>query len=94
MDDLDLSIQRRIDDDPGYREMLEAEVRRQRLIGRLVEQRKANQLTQAAVARVMHVSQPVVAEIESAKADVRVSTLERYASAVSGHRVHLELVPD
>lgn len=94
MDDLDLSIQRRIDDDPGYREMLEAEVRRQRLIGRLVEQRKSNRLTQADVAQAMRVSQPAVSEIESAKADVRVSTLERYASAVSGHGVHLEFVPD
>jgi predicted transcriptional regulator len=65
---------------------LDAEVRRQRLIAELVEVRKANGLTQAAVARTMNVGQSVVAEIESAKADIRFSTLDRYAAAVSGAR--------
>lgn len=92
VDDLDLSIQRRIDANPGYRELLDAEVRRQRLIGRLVAERKANGLTQAAVAKSMNVGQSVVAEIESAKADLRFSTLDRYAAAVSRRRIRLELV--
>jgi DNA-binding transcriptional regulator YiaG len=91
MDDLDLSIQRRVDANPEYRDLLDAEVRRQRLIRQLVEVRKANGLTQAAVARAMNVGQSVVAEIESAKADIRFSTLDRYADAVSGHTLRLEL---
>jgi predicted transcriptional regulator len=41
----------------------------------------------------MNVSQSVVAEIESAKADVRYSTLDRYAEAVSKHRKRLDIVP-
>jgi len=91
VDDLDRSIERRVAADPGYAELLDAEVRRQRLIAELVEVRKANGLTQAAVARTMNVGQSVVAEIESAKADIRFSTLDRYAAAVSGRALRLEL---
>ena len=54
--------------------------------------RKANGLTQAAVAEIMHVRQSVVAEIESATADIRFSTLDRYAEAVSSGQVSLRLV--
>jgi transcriptional regulator with XRE-family HTH domain len=63
--------------------MLQAEIRRQRLIASLIAERKANHLTQAQVAAEMNVSQSVVAEIESSKADVRYSTLDRYAEAVT-----------
>lgn len=92
MDDLDLSIKRRTAANPGYAHLLDAEVRRQRLIGQLVAERKANNLTQASVAKAMRVSQSVVAEIETAKTDVRLSTLDRYAAAVSKGRKRLELV--
>ena len=92
MDDLDRSIQRRAASNPAYPELLNAEVRRQRLIGQLVAMRKANGLTQAAVAEIMHVRQSVVAEIESATADIRFSTLDRYAEAVSSGQVSLRLV--
>ncbi len=93
MDDLERSIQKRSADNPKYPQMLASEIRRQRLIGELVAERKANALTQAAVARAMNVSQSVVAEIESAKADVRYSTLDRYTAAVSKHRKRLDIVP-
>lgn len=92
MDDLDLSIERRAAADPNHAESLDAEVRRQRLIRQLVQVRKSNGLTQAAVAKAMNVAQSVVAEIESAKADIRYSTLDRYADAVSRHELRLELV--
>ena len=92
MDDLERSIQKRSAANPKYPQMVAAEIRRQRLIGELVAERKANALTQAAVARAMNVSQSVVAEIESAKADVRYSTLDRYAEAVSKHRKRLDIV--
>ena len=91
MDDLDRSIEQRVAADPEYADLLDAEVRRQRLIAQLVEIRKANGLTQAAVARTMHVGQSVVAEIESAKADIRFSTLDRYVAAASRHELRLEL---
>lgn len=92
MDDLDLSIQRRVDQNPEYQSLLDTETRRQRLIGQLVQVRKDNGLTQAAVAKSMNVGQSVVAEIETAKADIRLSTLDRYAEAVSRRKLRLELV--
>lgn len=91
MDDLDRSIEQRVAPDAEYADLLDAEIRRQRLIAQLVEVRKANGLTQAAVARTMKVGQSVVAEIESAKADIRFSTLDRYAAAVSRQNLRLEL---
>lgn len=90
-DDLNRSIERRVDADPGYVDLLDAEVRRQRLIAQLVHVRKASGLTQAAVARTMNVGQSVVAEIESAKADIRFSTLDRYVAAVTRQELRLEL---
>lgn len=92
MDDLDRSIQRRVDQNPDYQTLLDAETHRQRLIGQLVQVRKDNGLTQAAVAKSMNVGQSVIAEIESAKADIRFSTLDRYAEAVSLRKLRLELV--
>ena len=92
MDDLDRSIQRRVDQNPDYLVLLDAETHRQRLIGQLIQVRKDNGLTQAAVAKSMNVGQSVVAEIESAKADIRFSTLDRYAEAVSHRKLRLELV--
>ena len=68
--------------------------RRRRLIERLVRLRKASGLTQAAVADLMGVNQPVVAEIESARTDVRLSTLGRYANAASRGQLELALVQD
>ena len=93
MDDLDLSIARRTAKNARYPELLQAEVRRQRLIASLVAERKANNLTQAQVAAEMNVSQSVVAEIESSKADVRYSTLDRYAEAVTKRKKRLDLPP-
>jgi ribosome-binding protein aMBF1 (putative translation factor) len=93
LDDLDRSIARRTSKNARYPELLQAEVRRQRLIAALVEERKANHLTQAQVAAEMNVSQSVVAEIESSKADVRYSTLDRYAEAVTKHKKRLDLTP-
>ena len=92
MDDLDRSIAKRSAANPRYPAMLAAEIRRQRLIGALVDERKANHLTQAAVAEAMNVSQSVVAEIEAAKAAVRYSTLDRYVEAVSRNQKRLDLV--
>jgi predicted XRE-type DNA-binding protein len=93
MDSLDRSIARRAAKNPRYAEMWEAEVRRQRLIAALIAERKANHLTQAQVAAEMNVSQSVVSEIESSKADVRYSTLDRYAGAVTKHQKRLDLTP-
>ena len=79
---------------PGFREMA---LRRQadeqaarmaedrgRLVRELAEQRQAAGLSQTEVAARMGTSQSAVARLESGTADVRASTLERYAAAVGG----------
>jgi ribosome-binding protein aMBF1 (putative translation factor) len=80
---------------PGFREMAlrrSADVQaaqaarmageRGRLVRELAEQRQAAGLSQTEVAARMGTSQSAVARLESGTADVRASTLERYAAAV------------
>ena len=78
---------------PGFREMAlrradEQAARmaegRSRLVRELAEQRQAAGLSQTEVAARMGTSQSAVARLESGSADVRASTLERYAAAVGG----------
>ena len=79
---------------PGFREMA---MRRQadeqaarmaqhrgRLIRELAGRRQAAGLSQTEIAARMGTSQSAVARLESGTADVRASTLERYAAAVGG----------
>ncbi|HZU80027.1 MAG TPA: helix-turn-helix transcriptional regulator, partial [Acidimicrobiales bacterium] len=66
---------------PGFKEMAE---RRRALAEELVSRRVALGLSQTEVAARMGTSQSAVARFESGQADVRLSTLERYAAAV-GH---------
>ncbi|MGH3195771.1 MAG: helix-turn-helix domain-containing protein [Streptosporangiaceae bacterium] len=79
---------------PGFREMAlrqsadEQAARmaadRGRLVRELAEQRHAAGLSQTEIAARMGTSQSAVARLESGTADVRASTLERYAAAVGG----------
>ena len=64
---------------PGFKQMAE---RRRALAESLVEQRQKLGLSQTEVAARMGTSQSAVARIESGDADVRLSTLERYAAAL------------
>jgi ribosome-binding protein aMBF1 (putative translation factor) len=77
---------------PGFREMAlrrsaDAQAARMagergRLVRELAERRQAAGLSQTEVAARMGTSQSAVARLESGTADVRASTLERYAAAV------------
>ena len=79
---------------PGFREMALRRIAdeqasrmaedRGRLVRELAEQRQAAGLSQTEVAARMGTSQSAVARLESGTADVRASTLERYAAAVGG----------
>jgi predicted transcriptional regulator len=64
---------------PGFREIAE---RRRRLVAELVGGRKVLGLSQTDVAARMGTSQSAVARLEAGPADVRLSTLERYAAAI------------
>jgi ribosome-binding protein aMBF1 (putative translation factor) len=78
---------------PGFREMAlrRADERaarmaedRGQLVRELAEQRQAAGLSQTEIAARMGTSQSAVARLETGTADVRASTLERYAAAVGG----------
>jgi predicted transcriptional regulator len=64
---------------PGFKEMAE---RRRDLAADLVSMRQELGLSQTEVAARMRTSQSAVARLESGDADVRLSTLERYAAAL------------
>ena len=69
---------------PGFREMAlrRMSAERRRLVAGLTEQRRSAGLSQTEVAARMGTSQSAVARLETGDADVRVSTLERYAAAI------------
>jgi len=79
---------------PGFREMAQRRAadeqaarmaeERGRLVRELAGRRQAAGLSQTEVAARMGTSQSAVARLESGIADVRASTLERYAAAVGG----------
>src|SRR5258707_15358350 len=64
---------------PGFKELAE---RRQSLTAELATRRVELGLSQTEVAARMGTSQSAVARLETGDADVRVSTLERYAAAI------------
>jgi transcriptional regulator with XRE-family HTH domain len=69
---------------PGFREMAlrRMSAERRRLVAELTDQRRTAGLSQTEVAARMGTSQSAVARLETGDADVRVSTLERYAAAI------------
>lgn len=64
---------------PGLQGMLD---RRRQMLGELSQTRQDSGLSQTEIAARMGTSQSAVARIEQGYADVRVSTLERYAAAL------------
>ncbi len=69
---------------PGFREMALRRMseERRRLVAELTVQRQSAGLSQTEVAARMGTSQSAVARLEGGGADVRMSTLERYAAAI------------
>jgi ribosome-binding protein aMBF1 (putative translation factor) len=69
---------------PGFREMALRRMSEQRrgLLAELAGQRQAAGVSQTEIAARMGTSQSAVARLEAGEADVRASTLERYAAAI------------
>ena len=67
---------------PGFTLLVEAALERRRLLRELAEDRVELGLSQTAVAAEMGTSQSAVARIESGNADVKMSTVERYAATL------------
>jgi transcriptional regulator with XRE-family HTH domain len=74
---------------PGFREIGAG---RRRLLADLVARRRDLGLSQTEVAARMRTSQSAVARLEAQAADVRLSTLERYAAAL-GQEIEWRAVP-
>lgn len=72
---------------PGFKEMAQ---QRRTLAAALTAKRVALGLSQTEVAARMGTSQSAVARLESGEADLRLSTLERYAAAI-GQRLDWKL---
>ena len=72
---------------PGFAEMA---AKRRAVTDELAERRQRLGLSQTQVAARMGTSQSAVARLESGDADVRLSTLERYAAAL-GHALDITL---
>lgn len=90
-DFLDEMIGERTEANTGFPKLLDAALRRRKLLEALAAEREAQGLSQTVVAARMQTSQSAVARIEKAEVDVKLSTVERYAAAV-GKQVHWELV--
>jgi len=69
---------------PGFREMALRRMSRDRgrLMHELAARRQQSGLSQTEIAARMGTSQSAVARLEAGEADVRASTLERYAAAL------------
>jgi predicted transcriptional regulator len=64
-------------------------------VGELVKERQRLGVSQTEIAARMKTSQSAVARLEAGDADVRLSTLQRYAAAVGGGlRVRLSTRPE
>jgi len=83
---LDEITEQRTKANAAFPELVEAAMEPRKLLRKLASVREAAGVSQTAVAATMGTSQSAVARIESGEADVRMSTIERYASAV-GSRV-------
>jgi ribosome-binding protein aMBF1 (putative translation factor) len=77
---------------PGFTLLVDAALERRRLLRELAEDRVELGLSQTAVAADMGTSQSAVARIESGNADVKMSTVERYAATL-GRKVGWRIEP-
>ena len=91
-DFLDEIVAARQRKNPAFEGMVDAALERRRMLRELTEERVAMGLSQTTVAALMGTSQSSVARIESGNADVKLSTLERYASTM-GKRIEWRIQP-
>lgn len=85
-DFVDQYIEERAQREPEFPELVEAALERRKLLRELAAAREDAGISQTVIAARMGTSQSAVARIEAGGADVRLSTVGRYAAAV-GKRI-------
>lgn len=81
-DFLDEIIEERTRKNPRFPERVESALDRRKLLRQLAAARERAGISQTLIAARMGTSQSAVARIETGEADVKLSTVDRYASAV------------
>ena len=92
-DFIDETIAERGARNAAFPELVEAATERRRMLRELAQERSRLGLTQTELAAAMGTSQSSVARIEAGRADVKLSTVERYAATL-GRRIEWRLIPD
>lgn len=90
---LDEIIADRTRRNPDFPKLVEAALRRRRLLRDLAATRKRLGITQETVAARMETSQSAVARMERGEMNPKLSTIEGYATAI-GRRVDWRIVPN
>lgn len=85
-DFLDEIIDERTQRNPDFPDLVQAALRRRQLMRELAALREQLGLSQTAVAARMGTSQSAVARLESGEGDTKLSTIERFATAL-GQRI-------
>ncbi len=85
VDFLDEFVAAEVQADPQFAEGVDDIARRKAIVRQLIARRKDLAVTQASVAESMGTTQSAVSELESGGTDPFLSTLQRYAMAVSAH---------
>ena len=91
-DFLNKMIEKRATRNPEFPRLLDAARRRRELLRALAGQREEQKRSQTVVAAAMETSQSFVACLESAAADAKVSTVDRYAESL-GFVVQYHFIP-
>lgn len=90
---LDEIIADRTRRNPDFPKLVEAALRRRRLLRDLAATRKRLGITQETVAARMETSQSAVARMERGELNPKLSTIEGYATAI-GRRLEWRIVPN
>lgn len=89
-DYLDELVARGTLEDPAFAERVQAHYERRLIARELARERERQGLSQTLVAARMGTSQSAVARLEAGRGDVKLSTIERFAS-VLGKKLELRL---
>lgn len=92
MDSLDEVIAESTERNPEFPRLMEQARRNRELMTTLANERKRSKASQTVVAAAMGTSQSAVSALEKTAADVKVSTIEKYARAL-GFGVQFHLLP-